>query len=94
LHGRLPGRPDMVFSRKRKVIFIHGCFWHRHGRCPLTRWPKSRLEFWKPKLSANARRDRRNLRTLLALGWDVLVIWECELGDLTGLRKRVSRFLG
>ena len=66
LHARdLPGKPDMVFSRRGKIIFVHGCFWHRHGTCKNTRWPKSKLEFWKPKLEANSRRDkvvRRSLR--------------------------------
>lgn len=96
LHDRtLPGRPDLVFKSRRKVIFIHGCFWHRHGdTCPLTRMPKSRLEFWKPKLEDNVRRDREKQAALRALGWQHLIIWECELKDLDGLARRVREFLG
>jgi len=93
--GRLPGRPDLVFAGRRKVIFVHGCFWHRHRgtRCSLARLPKSRLDFWLPKLEANSKRDRRNLAALRRAGWQVLVIWECQLRDLAGLSLRVNRFL-
>ena len=96
LHVRtLPGAPDLVFRSRRKVIFVHGCFWHRHKRsCPLTRWPKSKLEFWKPKLEENRKRDQRNRRRLRRLGWEVLVIWECELADLQTVARRVENFLG
>jgi DNA mismatch endonuclease (patch repair protein) len=91
---RLPGSPDLVFARLKKVIFVHGCFWHRHGsRCPLTRWPKTRLGYWKPKLLANHERDRRHRRALRRLGWRVLVIWECQLRKAEVLTKRVARFL-
>jgi DNA mismatch endonuclease (patch repair protein) len=95
LHGaELPGRPDMVFASRRKVIFVHGCFWHRHGtRCALTRLPKSKLEFWQPKLEKNRRRDRKNVRLLRADGWDVLVLWECELQREELLADRVVEFL-
>ena len=95
LHVRkLPGNPDLVFSGRRKVIFVHGCFWHRHGsRCPLTRWPKSKLGFWKPKLEQNRKRDQRNRRKLRQLGWDVLVVWECQLKDETALGERLRSFL-
>jgi len=76
------------------VIFVHGCFWHRHGDCcPLTRLPKSRLDFWKPKLEGNRRRDERNQRLLRELGWDYLIIWECEIKNQSDLRERVTRFL-
>ncbi len=71
LHGKLPGRPDLVFAARRKVIFVHGCFWHRHSGCPNCRLPKSRLAFWKPKLEANKKRDRKNQQSLRRLGWDV-----------------------
>ena len=89
----LPGKPDLVFPARRKVIFIHGCFWHRHGaRCPLTRLPKSKLDFWRPKLERNRERDQRNKRLLRAAGWRVLTIWECQLSrDLT---NRITKFLG
>ena len=88
----IPGRPDLVFSGRRKVIFVHGCFWHRHARCALARLPKSRLEFWLPKLEANRRRDQENVRALHRTGWAVLTIWECELGD-PRLPSTIERFL-
>lgn len=94
LHRRdLPGTPDLVFPGRRKVIFIHGCFWHRHARCALARLPKSRGEFWLPKLTANAERDARNVRALRRLGWSVSTIWECQLGDTAKLANRIRRFL-
>ena len=88
----MPGRPDLVFSGRRKVIFVHGCFWHRHARCKLARLPKSRLEFWIPKLDANRRRDRKNVRVLRRKGWAVLMIWECGLGN-PRLPSTIERFL-
>ena len=88
----MPGRPDLVFSGRRKVIFVHGCFWHRHARCKLARLPKSRLEFWIPKLDANRRRDRKNVRALRRKGWAVLTIWECGLGN-PRLPSTIERFL-
>jgi DNA mismatch endonuclease (patch repair protein) len=91
--GALPGRPDLVFRSRRKVIFVHGCFWHRHGECPLTRLPKTRLEFWIPKLEANKQRDERNLARLHADGWSALVIWECELAKVEEVRERLDMFL-
>lgn len=94
LHRRdLPGTPDLVFPGRDKVIFIHGCFWHRHARCALARLPKSRGDFWLPKLTANAERDARNVRALRGLGWSVLTIWECQLGDTAKLANRIRRFL-
>lgn len=94
LYGRaLPGRPDLVFRSRSKVIFVHGCFWHRHKDCALARVPKSRLDFWQPKLEGNRVRDEHNVRTLKADGWSVLTVWECELSSLEKLAKRVRRFL-
>ena len=93
LHGRLPGRPDMVFASRRRVIFVHGCFWHRHRGCPNCRLPKSRLDFWQPKLEANRLRDRRNVTKLRRLGWRVLIVWECQLADANKLAKRITRFM-
>jgi DNA mismatch endonuclease (patch repair protein) len=96
LHARdLPGRPDLVFWKRRKVIFVHGCFWHRHpsSRCALARLPKSRLEFWLPKLEGNKERDERNKRALTNAGWKVLTIWECELNDTERLGAAIRRFL-
>lgn len=96
LHSaRLPGRPDLVFAGRNKVIFVHGCFWHRHesANCKLGRLPKSRLDFWLPKLEANKARDMRVQEELGALGWKVLVIWECELKNQENLAKRIKKFL-
>ena len=96
LHGRqLPGRPDLVFAKRQKVIQVHGCFWHQHpsASCKLARLPKSRLEFWLPKLEGNRRRDLANEQKLAALGWGYLTIWECELANLASLRKRIRVFL-
>lgn len=94
LHGPgLPGRPDLVFKGRRKVIFVHGCFWHRHEGCRLARLPKSRLDFWLPKLEGNKQRDAQKLEQLCQQGWKSLVIWECELKDLGLLEKRLRAFL-
>ncbi len=90
--GNLPGRPDLVFSSRRKVIFVHGCFWHRHPdtRCKLARLPKSRLDFWRPKLESNRARDIENQKKLAEAGWQVLVLWECELRDASDLAQRIQ----
>lgn len=90
----LPGRPDLVFPARGKVVFIHGCFWHGHPGCPNARRPKSREEFWSPKLDGNRRRDARNLRRLRCAGWGAMVIWECQLKNPDRLRARLRRFLG
>lgn len=95
LHAaELPGAPDVVFPARRKVIFVHGCFWHRHAGCPRNRTPKSHRAFWVRKLTGNRRRDQRNLRRLRRLGWSVAVVWECETGATTALERRLRRFLG
>jgi DNA mismatch endonuclease (patch repair protein) len=95
LHGpKLPGRPDLVFVKRRKVIFVHGCFWHRHEKCKLARLPKSRLDFWVPKLEGNRERDSRNQTALAAAGWDFLVVWECELGNRPALERKLKSYLG
>lgn len=96
LHRRdLPGNPDLVFPSKSKVIFVHGCFWHRHksSRCKLARLPKSRLNFWLPKLEKNRLRDRTIQTKLRKMGWRVFVIWECQLQDTAKLQTRISSFL-
>jgi len=79
LHVReLPGRPDIVLPRHRTAVFVHGCFWHRHAGCRFAYTPKSRQEFWLPKLEGNAARDARNEERLRDLGWRVELVWECE----------------
>ncbi len=94
LHRRdLPGCPDLCFGPQRKAIFVHGCFWHRHD-CKLTRLPKSRVDFWKPKLEANRVRDRERQAALRDLGWEILVVWECELAHREQLKNMLTAFLG
>jgi DNA mismatch endonuclease (patch repair protein) len=96
LHDRrLPGAPDLAFRGRRKAIFVHGCFWHRHPdpECKLARMPKSRLDFWGPKLEGNRERDLRQQAELKALGWDFLVVWECELRNRVELAERLRRFI-
>jgi DNA mismatch endonuclease (patch repair protein) len=96
LHLRsLPGTPDLVFPRLRKVVFVHGCFWHQHQKasCKLARTPKSRLDFWEPKLEANRVRDSKNRRLLKKNDWRVLEIWECELKNLRTVERRLRYFL-
>lgn len=94
LHRRdLPGTPDIVFPGRKTALFVHGCFWHMHG-CNKGRLPKSRLEYWEPKLQGNKVRDDRNTKALLALGWKVIVIWQCELRDEQTLQSRLRTLLG
>lgn len=90
----LPGRPDIVLPRHRKIIFVHGCFWHRHANCRKARLPKSKLDYWLPKLEANRRRDKRHESHLRKMGWDVLVVWECQVDRLDALARRLRDFLG
>lgn len=94
LHRRdLPGSPDIAFIGRRKAIFVHGCFWHGH-ECQKGRAPKSRLDYWGPKLEANRQRDEKKAKELRSLGWSVLTIWQCELSGLETLPQRLVDFLG
>ena len=94
LHAHdLPGKPDLVFPARRKVVFINGCFWHRHRGCALARLPKSRIELWTEKLERNRERDERNVAALRELGWEVLTVWECEVRNPATLMPRVVAFL-
>ena len=94
LHRKdLPGTPDLVFPRLRKALFVHGCFWHRHEGCSRTTTPKTRAAYWQEKFERNVQRDRRNVAMLEALGWKVLVIWECETFDRSVLVESLSSFL-
>lgn len=89
----LPGRPDLVFRSRRKAIFVHGCYWHRHD-CPSgRREPKSNRKFWIPKLNGNRDRDRENQHRLRKMGWDVLTVWACESADTEDLTQRITSFL-
>jgi len=95
LHGtRLPGRPDLVFASRRKVIFVHGCYWHGHPGCRLAKVPKTRTEYWQPKLNRNKARDIEVRLKLRELAWDELVIWECEITNDLNLAERLISFLG
>lgn len=96
LHRRdLPGKPDLVFGPRQKVIFVHGCFWHGHeaAACLDGRVPKSNVGYWAPKLTRNKQRDAAQIQELERLGWKVLVIWECELGANKQLERRIRSFL-
>ncbi|MFB2567266.1 very short patch repair endonuclease [Rhizobium sp. IMFF44] len=98
LHRKdLPGKPDMVFGPRRRVILIHGCYWHAHLRyepsCKRARPAKTNVEYWGPKLERNMARDQSNLRKLQDIGWQVLVLWECELKDDETLSARIRSFL-
>lgn len=93
LHGKkLPGKPDLVFAGRKKVIFVHGCFWHGHN-CKRGKPPKSNLEYWLPKLKGNRRRDSRNQKLIAASGWTFLVIWQCEIENVTSLKEKIVTFL-
>ena len=94
LHAKsLPGQPDIVFPAHKKAIFVHGCFWHRHSNCRQARLPKSKLDYWLPKLEANQKRDAARRRELRRLGWNVMVIWECQTKRKKFVQKRLARFL-
>lgn len=95
LHRKdLPGKPDLVFPSRKKVIFVHGCFWHQHTECREGRVPASRLEYWVPKLRRNQERDVLAQSSLKHEGWKFLVVWECEMKNSMAAIKRVQRFLG
>jgi DNA mismatch endonuclease (patch repair protein) len=94
LHRKdLPGKPDIVFVGRRKAIFVHGCFWHGHECREGVRRPKSNTGYWLPKIEGNQRRDARHIEELLARGWDVLTVWDCELGNRELLAAKLAAFL-
>lgn len=94
LHRRdLPGTPDLVFPKTKRVIFVHGCWWHRHEGCKKAAEPKTRIEFWRAKFDRNTARDRKVESELLMLGWSVLTVWECETIDIYDLKRRLRAFL-
>ena len=92
----LPGKPDLAFTKRKKVIFVHGCFWHQHPDrgCRDAKRPTSNLDYWLPKLERTQQRDREHQEALRGAGWDVLVLWECELSQGEGVEERVLAFLG
>lgn len=94
-YKELPGKPDIVFTRRKKVIFVHGCFWHQHSKadCPYSSPPKSNLEYWTPKFKANKERDARNIENLEQLGWRVIELWECELEESDGWKVKLEKFI-
>jgi DNA mismatch endonuclease (patch repair protein) len=95
LHARtLPGTPDLVFPRRKLVLFVHGCFWHRHEGCPYCYAPKSNIQFWREKFKNNVVRDKSVQKRLEGMGWRVAVIWECETADSESLRKMLKKLLG
>jgi len=94
LHRKeLPGKPDIVFKRRRKAIFVHGCFWHGHG-CRIGKLPKSNLEFWQDKIERNRKRDAEKRSELEKLGWSIDEVWQCEIKDNQKLTERLQKFLG
>jgi DNA mismatch endonuclease (patch repair protein) len=92
---KLPGSPDIVFSGRRKVIFVHGCFWHQHPdpSCLDSRPPKSNQDYWLPKLARTQERDRTNQKELSEQGWESLVVWECEMKNKDALCSGITEFL-
>jgi len=95
LHDKaLPGKPDLAFAGRKKVIFIHGCFWHGHDCKRGARIPSTRQDYWLSKVGKNKERDARSVSSLEQAGWDVLVVWECELKDRVALAERLAQFLG
>lgn len=96
LHSKkLPGHPDIIFPTLKKAVLVHGCFWHQHSdpSCKIVRLPKSRLEYWAPKLARNQQRDQESLDLLRDVGWCVLVVWECQVGDECSLQTKLDVFL-
>ena len=92
LHKKgLPGKPDIVLAKYQTVVFVHGCFWHRHKRCPDATVPKSNTEFWVQKFAQNVKRDKANQKVLRKLGWEVIIVWECETAKPDRLAVRLRR---
>lgn len=89
----LPGKPDLVFSRRRKIVEVRGCFWHQHKMCSDSHIPKSRSDYWGPKLTGNVKRDKQNEKQLRSLGWKILTVWECEVKDARSIANRIRLFL-
>ena len=93
-YAPLPGRPDIAFPSRKKAIWVHGCFFHHHKGCPLGRIPKTRLDFWIPKLERNRQRDMECQRHLAEIGWEYHIVWECQLKEMDIVRENLIQFLG
>ncbi len=92
-YEKLPGKPDLAFPIRKKVIFVNGCFWHGHENCSKGKLPKSNLEFWKPKIVRNKERDAENAIIIALLGWRILIVWQCELKNIEILETKIILFL-
>lgn len=90
--ANLPGKPDLVFPGRKKIIFVHGCFWHWHG-CKRSRMPEANRNYWKQKIGRNVKRDRKTRRDLKSLGWKSMVIWECQSKAIDAVSRKIKRFL-
>lgn len=90
----LPGKPDLTFTARRKAIWMHGCFWHSHVGCKFAKVPRTRSDYWVPKLARNRQRDTENVKRLHEMGWETAVVWECELRDPGTITTRLRAFLG
>jgi len=91
--SELPGKPDLVFRSRKKAIFVHGCFWHRHENCRRATMPASRTDYWLLKFAKTVKRDQQHIETLSKMGWNTLVVWECELKDSDALFVKLRAFL-
>lgn len=91
----LPGKPDLVFPRLKKVIFVNGCFWHQHEakKCPIASKPRTNIEYWEPKLTRTKERDKNNIAKLKRMGWSTLVIWECETKRPERVKNKIQKYL-
>ena len=89
----LPGRPDIVFKKLKKVVFVNGCFWHRHQNCKYSTEPKTNKSFWQKKFADNVLRDKKNQEKIINIGWDFLILWECETKDTNFIEERLRDFL-
>lgn len=91
--NNLPGKPDIVLKRHRKIVFVNGCFWHGHDNCSRAKLPESNFEFWAAKIKNNKKRDHKNIELLRNLGWEVLVVWQCEMKNQLFLVEKLKTFL-
>ena len=94
LHDKnMPGKPDIILPKHKKVIFVHGCFWHGHRDCPRSKRPSTNVEFWNKKIDGNIERDNKNIKSLENLGWKTLILWTCEIKNQDILKHKLNSFL-